>query len=86
VLLLLLMLLLPSLWLLQQGRSDGFILHTNALLLGGPPLQKVRLSLQFGLLGLYVPQGAALPLRHIMRPALQLLDLGERDRRTWGWL
>jgi len=80
------LLLLPSLWLLQQGRSNDFVLDTNALFLGGPPLQKLRLSLQFGLLGLYFPQRAAHPLRHSMRPALKLLDLGEGDRCAGGWL
>lgn len=80
------MLLLPSLWLLQQGCSNDFVLYTDALFFGGPPLQKIRLGLQFGLLGLYIPQRAALLLRHIMRPALQLLDLGEGDRCAGGWL
>ena len=78
------MLLLPSLWLLQQGRSNGFVLETDALFLRGPPLQKLCLCLQLGLLRLYVPQRAALLLRHVMWLALQLLDLGEGYLRAGG--
>jgi len=77
-------LLLLSLWLLQQGRSNGFVLETYALFLCGPPLQKLCLCLQLGLLCLYVPQRAALLLRHVMWLALQLLDLGEGYLRAGG--
>ena len=80
----LLLLLLHLLRLLQQRRSNGFILKTDTLFLCGPPLQKLSLGLQLSLLRLYVPQRAALLLLHIMRPALQLLDLSEGDLRAGG--
>lgn len=80
----LLLLLPPLLWLLQQRRGNGFILKTDALFLCGPPLQKLGLSLQICFLCLYVPQRAALLLPHIMRPALQLLDLSEGDLHAGG--
>jgi hypothetical protein len=65
----------------QQGRGDGLVLQTDTFLLRGPPLHKLNLGLQFRLLRLYVPQRASL-VRRLSRPALQLLDLGEGDRRA----
>ena len=67
--------------LLQQGRSDNLVLEADALLLRSPPLQELNLGLQLCLLSLYVAQRATL-VRRLRRPALQLLDLGEGDRRA----
>jgi hypothetical protein len=80
------LMVLPSLRLLLQGCSNGLVLQTNALFLGGPPHHKLGLGLQFGLLRLYVPQRAALLFFHDMGPALQLLDLREGNRRGGGGL
>jgi hypothetical protein len=65
----------------QQGCGDSLVLQTDALLLCSPPLHKLDLSLQLRLLSLYVAQRATL-VRRLRRPALQLLYLGEGDRRA----
>lgn len=77
--------LLPSLRLLYQGCSNSLVLETDALFLTGPPLHKLSLGLQLRLLCLYVPQRVAF-LRHGLRLALQLLDLGKGDWRAVGGL
>jgi hypothetical protein len=46
--------LLRLLLRLQQGRRDGLIFNTNALLLRSPPLHKFGLGLQLGLFCLYI--------------------------------
>ena len=86
VLLLLQQQLLTFLRLLQQGRSNGLVFQTYALFLSRPPLHELSLSLQLGLLRLYVPKRSAFFLRRYVRPALQLLDLRERDRHAGGGL
>jgi len=79
VLLLLLPLLLNFLWLLQQGHSNSLVFQTYALFLSCPPLHELSLSLQLGFLCLYVPKRSVFLLCRYVRPALQLLDLRERD-------
>jgi hypothetical protein len=73
---------------LQKGRRHSLILKTNALLFRRPPLHKLGLGLQLGLLRLYIPKRLSLIRldRGVARLALQLLYFGEGDWHARGWL
>jgi hypothetical protein len=76
--------LLTVTWLVrlsQQRRSDSLVLQTDSFLLRSPPFHELDLSLQLRLLSLYIAQREPLAcgLRWL---TLQLLDLGEGDRRA----